>query len=61
MWHPITQQAPQDRDLRLAVIEGGEVHALVFPCRRKGEAWVDTENGRKIEVYPTHYQEWSEG
>jgi hypothetical protein len=30
MWYPITEQAepPSDRDLRLAVIERDEVHAL---------------------------------
>jgi hypothetical protein len=37
MWHTLTgemSKVPQDRDLRLAVIDAkGEVHALVFPSR----------------------------
>lgn len=61
MWQPVTQDIPLDRDLRLAVIEGEEVHALVFPCRRKGDAWVEAATGRRVEVYPTHYQDWSDG
>jgi hypothetical protein len=31
-WHPIAS-APLDHDLQLGVIEGGEAHSLVFPCR----------------------------
>jgi hypothetical protein len=60
MWEPIVQltDVPADRDLRLAVIEGDGVHALVFPCRRKGEFWVHAATGRTVEVYPSHYQVW---
>ena len=29
----------------------GQVHALVFPCRRVGNSW---------EVYPTHWEETGE-
>lgn len=60
MWNAVTQDIPEDRDLRLAVIEG-EVHALAFPCRRKGDAWIEAATGRRIEVHPTHYQDWHEG
>jgi hypothetical protein len=45
--------------LDLAVISGGEVHALVFPCRRILGGWMDSETKKKIEIYPTHWREWS--
>jgi hypothetical protein len=34
------------------------VHALVFPCRRRGDVSVDAESGF-VDVHPTHWQEWS--
>jgi hypothetical protein len=62
MWHSIKSPSdvPADCELHLAVIEGGEVHALVFPCRRVGLAWVDAKTRRPVEVYPTHWREWVE-
>ena len=63
MWHRVNSltDVPNDRDLRLAVIDGtGVVHALVFPCRRAGNSWVDANLRRPIDVYPTHWQEWAE-
>jgi hypothetical protein len=62
MWHVITNisDVPLGRDLRLAVINSNEVHALVFPCRRKGGVWVNAETGQTIEVHPTHWQYWSD-
>lgn len=62
MWHMVTalDNVPLGRDLRLAVIDAkGEVHALVFPCRRNGDQWVDAATDRVVQVYPTHWQEWS--
>jgi hypothetical protein len=63
MWHRVrsSSDVPQDIDLRLAVIDGsGTVHALVFPCRRVGDSWVDTKLQRPVEVYPTHWEEWTD-
>ena len=62
MWHEIESlsEVPSGRDLRLAVINDGDVHTLVFPCRRAGEMWVNARNGRIVEVYPTHWQDWSD-
>lgn len=62
MWHAITapSDAPDDRDLRLAVISAGETHALVFPCRRSHAGWVDAKSGRTVELAPTHWQYWSD-
>jgi hypothetical protein len=59
-WQPITQ-APFDRDLRLAVIDReGVAHALVFPCRRVLGGWLKGETNARIDVDPTHWQEWTE-
>jgi hypothetical protein len=50
-----------DCEVRLAVIDGsGTVHALVFPCRRVGNSWIDSKLRRPVEVNPTHWQEWTE-
>jgi hypothetical protein len=62
MWHPIKHPShvPNNRDVRLAVIDAnGRVHALAFPCRRSGLEWVDAKSGRRVEVNPTHWQEWT--
>jgi hypothetical protein len=63
MWHQITKpsEVPSDREVRLAVINAdGAVHALVFPCRRSASGWIDSRSGRLVEVFPTHWQDWSE-
>jgi hypothetical protein len=63
MWHEVIspEDVPTDRDLRLAVIDAkGTVHALVFPCRRVDDTWLDSKLRRQVEVYPTHWQEWDE-
>lgn len=65
--HQPTQQAewqliataPFDRDLRLAVIDQqGVAHALVFPSRRVLGGWLKAETKARIDVDPTHWQEW---
>jgi len=61
MWHAmkVPAEVPADTDARLAVIDAaGTVQALVFPCRREGNAWIDAKSRRSVEVYPTHWQEW---
>lgn len=57
VWYPISN-APFGRDLELAVIDRGETHALVFPCRRILGGWTSAETGERIEVHPTHWREW---
>jgi len=60
MWQPIST-APDNYDLELAVIDRSGEHALIFPCRRIGaDTWIDALTGRRIEVQPTHWREWSE-
>lgn len=61
MWHSVQKltEVPEGRDLRLAVIEHGIVHALVFPCRRTGNYFVDAKTNRVVELNPTHWQDWT--
>jgi hypothetical protein len=56
-WLPI-ESAPFDRDLQLSVIEG-EVHALVFPCRRTDAGWISGA-GKQVEISPSHWRDWAE-
>jgi len=62
MWCPVRDMSeiPTDRDLRLAVLDGDAVHALVFPCRRHGKTWANAKTGQLVEVIPTHWQEWQQ-
>jgi hypothetical protein len=57
MWQPIAT-APFDCELELAVIDGHEPHAVVFPCRRVLNGWIDAETKQKIELWPTHWRPW---
>lgn len=60
-WQPIST-ASFDRDLRLAVIDrSGVAHTLVFPCRRVLGGWMNAETKARLEVNPTHWQEWVDG
>ena len=60
MWEPITT-APYNRELELAVIERDDVHALVFPCRRTPEGWINATTGKRVVVKPTHWRSWQDG
>jgi hypothetical protein len=56
-WLPVSI-APLDADLEVAVIDKGQVHALVFPCRRSADGWVDAAGGRRLDIAPTHWRKW---
>lgn len=59
MWKS-TATAPFDRNLQLAVIDtAGQVHALVFPCRRVLRGWVNSQTDLPVYVFPTHWREWN--
>ena len=58
-WH-LVETAPFDRDLELAVIDGNEIHTLVFPCRRRPHGWVNAKTNASIGVHPTHWREWDD-
>jgi len=56
-WNPINT-APFDCDLELAVMEGGDTHALVFRCRRDRIGWVNAVTGQRVNIDPTHWRPW---
>jgi hypothetical protein len=59
MWKVITN-APFDCDLELAVIDGDDPHALVFPCRRVLGGWMKAATMKQVEVHPTHWRPWGQ-
>lgn len=59
MWQPISG-APFGRELELAVIDGDDVHALVFPCRRTLTGWMRAGTKERVDVSPTHWRDWTE-
>jgi len=56
-WEDIAT-APYNRELELAVIEKGEVHSIVFPCRRVVDGWCDATTMTRLPVDPTHWRPW---
>ena len=57
-WNLINS-APFDQDLELAVIDYDGAHALVFPCRRILNGWVNAETKElMVGFLPTHWREW---
>jgi hypothetical protein len=58
-WWPI-DTAPFETDLQLSVIENGEVHSLVFPCRRTEDGWSHGWTQQPVPVRPTHWRSWAE-
>ena len=56
-WKPIAA-APADTDLELSIYDGGEFHALVFPCRHDGSSWRDVTANRLMPLKPTHWRLW---
>jgi len=56
-WKPVAS-APFDRNLELAVIDYDGCHALVFPCCRILDGWINAETRMQIDVRPTHWREW---
>jgi hypothetical protein len=57
MWQPISS-APFARDIQLAVIDDDGPHALVFPCRRILNGWMNADTKERLDVRPTHWREW---
>jgi hypothetical protein len=56
-WQDI-DSAPIGEDLELAVINGDGVHALIFPCRRMDDRWIDSRTSKSVMVRPTHWRYW---
>jgi hypothetical protein len=59
LWQSISI-APFDRDLELAVRDGGELQVLVFPCRRILGGWVKAATKERVCISPTHWRHWSD-
>jgi len=57
MWKDING-APFDRDVEVAVIEKGEVHAVGFACRRILHGWINAATKKPVDLNPTHWREW---
>jgi hypothetical protein len=58
MWQPASL-APFDCDLELAVIDDDGQHALVFPCRRTRDGWINASTKERLDVRPTHWRPWT--
>jgi len=58
MWQ-IISSAPFDRDLELAVIDEDGPHALVFPCRRILNGWMNAATKERLDIHPTHWRQWA--
>jgi hypothetical protein len=56
-WRQIAT-APFDCDLQLAVIGYDGPHALVFPCRRTTQGWIDSQDEKPIDLRATHWRDW---
>lgn len=56
-WQAI-DTAPYGSELRLSVIEKGEVHALAFPCWRTGDGWLNCLTNKLVAIQPTHWRNW---
>ena len=57
MWTDITS-APWGRNIGLGVIDADGVHALIFPCRRIENGWINADTGARLDVRPTHWRDW---
>jgi len=52
---------PPDCDLELAVLDADGLHALVFPCRRILNGWMNAESRERLDIRPTHWRRWPAG
>jgi hypothetical protein len=58
LWQPIST-APFDRNLELAIMNGGDAYILVFACRRIVGGWFNVAKGKRIDIQPTHWRQWT--
>ena len=57
-WQPIST-APFSRDVELAISNGGDAYVLVFACRRMIGGWLNVAKGKRIDIQPTHWRQWT--
>ena len=58
-WLPISI-APPGQDLEVCVMDRGQAHALIFPCHKDGESWIDASTKKRIDIEPTHWRFWAD-
>ena len=58
-WLPVSI-APPGIDLEVCVIDKQGIHALVFPCRKNGNDWIDASTRKWVDIEPTHWRVWNE-
>jgi hypothetical protein len=56
-WKSI-REAPEDVDVQLATMVGGEPSALAFACRRENRTWVNSTTRKPIFIRPSHWRDW---
>jgi hypothetical protein len=57
-WKSI-REAPDDVDVQLATMVGGEPSALAFACRRENRTWVNSVTRKPIFIRPSHWRDWA--
>jgi len=57
VWIP-AHAAPFDRDIELAVIDGHDVAAVGYPCRRECDGWKNADDRKPLGIDPTHWRYW---
>jgi hypothetical protein len=51
--------APPDTLVEVSVIDNrGVQHALMFPCCKSENEWVDPLSNLRIDIQPTHWRKW---
>jgi hypothetical protein len=57
-WLPVSI-APPDTLVEVSVIDNkGLQHALMFPCCKSGNEWVDALSKHRMDIQPTHWRTW---
>jgi hypothetical protein len=56
----LVSNAPSDADLEVCVMDYHGIHALVFPCRKSGNQWIDASTKKCVDIQPTHWRRWNE-
>jgi hypothetical protein len=60
-WLPVSIAPSAGDDLEVCVMDyNGIVHALAYPCHRRGAEWVDASNEKRVDIQPTHWRSWTE-
>jgi hypothetical protein len=56
-WKPLND-APDDADLCLCVRDGFGLFKLPFPCRRRGQGWINSRSNTPLDIAPVGWIEW---